>query len=700
MDSREQHERFGWTEWYIQFANKLLGYKSDRRALLEDLKQVYDRLEQEIKIKNPFFESDKPMNDVCPFTVFSSFNNNLSVENRIKVISFYSEKFDIKAPIPKGFDGIPVVPSIRAAFFGFGPDRKEDDIDNLWALFEAALQYADNPSDETRRMFITWFDKVRAQYGIKWNITIGLYWVRPFDYLSLDGACRWYLEREAERYGAIIKLREVLSDLPKGESYLELIDACKSIFLDNKTKEQSFPELSFNAWKAFNLVKSTKSKKERAWIVQANNNYYNIFGAVKDKDKITWSVKQYSKEVKKNDKVFIWAAGQEEGIIAAGMVETDPELRDDIKDSYARAPSEKVWPKGTPVVDIRLVYRFPDSIVKKEELKENTVLNSLTIFKNPRGTVFKVSPEQVVELEKLLEERKGIKDDEKKKEVYTRKDFLEEVFMDQSTYDRLVNLLRTKKNIILQGPPGVGKTFIAKRLAFSMIGEKDTDRVQIVQFHQSYSYEDFIMGYRPSNNGFELARGSFYLFCRKAEQDPDREYFFIIDEINRGNLSKILGELFMLMEPDKRGEKLRLLYSEEMFTVPNNVYIIGTMNTADRSLAMIDYALRRRFAFFTLKPAFESEGFKKFLAKNGSSSAKLETLINKVKELNEEIKEDPSLGEGFEIGHSYFCVGSTVTDEWLRDVVEFELSPLLKEYWFDNRKNVERWASELRSVLT
>ena len=151
---------------------------------------------------------------------------------------------------------------------------------------------------------------------------------------------------------------------------------------------------------------------------------------------------------------------------------------------------------------------------------------------------------------------------------YTAENFLDDVHMSEEDYSRLVGLLRNKKNIILQGAPGVGKTYAAKRLAYSMMGVKDVERVMMVQFHQSYSYEDFIMGFRPSATGFELKKGAFYNFCKKAEIDSDNEYFFIIDEINRGNLSKIFGELFMLIENDKRGNALQLLYSDEKFAVP------------------------------------------------------------------------------------------------------------------------------------
>lgn len=279
---------------------------------------------------------------------------------------------------------------------------------------------------------------------------------------------------------------------------------------------------------------------------------------------------------------------------------------------------------------------------------------------------------------------------------YTEDDFLKDVYMDEERYNTLKKLLLTKKNIILQGAPGVGKTYAAKRLAYSIMGEKDSSRVKMVQFHQSYSYEDFIMGFRPTESGFELKKGVFYEFCKQAEED-DRPYFFIIDEINRGNLSKIFGELFMLIENDKRGVELQLLYADEQFSIPDNVHIIGMMNTADRSLAMLDYALRRRFAFFDIMPAFQSNGFRAY--KKSIGNEKFDKLIDAVEQLNEAIKTDETLGEGFCVGHSYFSTKATVDDEWLKSVVEFELIPLLKEYWFDEPSKIRTWSQTLQEVI-
>ena len=280
---------------------------------------------------------------------------------------------------------------------------------------------------------------------------------------------------------------------------------------------------------------------------------------------------------------------------------------------------------------------------------------------------------------------------------YTKEDFLKDVYISEEKYDKLVNVLKRKKNIILQGAPGVGKTFLAKRLAYSIMGEKDDEHVKFIQFHQNYSYEDFVMGYRPIEEGFELKYGIFYNFCQKATKNPDKDYFFIIDEINRGNLSKIFGELLMLIEADYRDEKATLAYTGSDFSVPKNLHIIGMMNIADRSLAMIDYALRRRFSFFDIEPAFDSEGFSNY--QKEFSNKTFNELIKKIKKLNEAITQDQSLGKGFCIGHSYFCNAEECTLEWMKDIVEFDIFPMLSEYWFDDESKLNEWKDILYGVF-
>jgi 5-methylcytosine-specific restriction protein B len=332
-------------------------------------------------------------------------------------------------------------------------------------------------------------------------------------------------------------------------------------------------------------------------------------------------------------------------------------------------------------------------------IKDIPELQKMECFVNPNGSLFKLTKDEYEFLFDIIREQNPSfhLHDIQKFDSYTKSDFLSEVYLSEGEYDSLTALLEHKKNIILQGPPGVGKTFAANRLAYSILGNNDDKKVKIVQFHQSYSYEDFIMGYKPDETGFKLQNGVFYDFCKQAENCPEDKFFFIIDEINRGNLSKIFGELLMVIEKDYRDRKITMAYSPIPFSVPNNIYIIGMMNTADRSLAMIDYALRRRFSFYELYPAFNRDGFTSYQHSLGNDT--LNDLINAVKELNQEITDDASLGNGFCIGHSYFCKLEDNIEERLTEIVEYDIIPMLNEYWFDNKVKALDWAKKLHGIL-
>lgn len=360
------------------------------------------------------------------------------------------------------------------------------------------------------------------------------------------------------------------------------------------------------------------------------------------------------------------------------------------------ALAEIAKPNDGKLIYIRKTESLPVPI-DYSTIKSLPELADMEYMKNQQGSFFKLKEDEYNIIMDIIREDNPVRV-EQKNDIYDEESFLNDVFMDKSQYARLKSLLLTKKNVILQGAPGVGKTFAAKRLAYSILGEVDKSHVEFVQFHQSYTYEDFIMGFRPNEEGgFYLKRGIFYNFCKKAKADPDSKYFFIIDEINRGNLSKIFGELLMLIENDYRGESIKLAYSDELFDVPRNLYIIGMMNTADRSLAMIDYALRRRFSFFDMIPAFQTEGFKAYQKK--LDNKQFDNIIDGIVKLNEVISKDDSLGQGFCIGHSYFCNQKEVNIEWLQNVIDYDILPMLKEYWFDDIKQYEQQSNILKALL-
>lgn len=705
-------KRFQWTSFYMELASALLKYKNNRSELIGILKTIFSDAEMNF----PFKEKGKEVyEDICPFTVFGSFNKGITNANRIALLEQFAKQFSIKAAVPTEFDGIPVVMNLSAWFFAYKENRGEHDIDNLWELLEKAIAYSDEASADNKNAFITAYDTVSKQKMIKWNITMGLYWVRPYTFINLDSTNRAFITDvdNMPHYFTTI-FSDINKGIPDGTSYLFMCEQAKNALKQKEYEYHSFPELSYCAWKnnqetpdepATNRV-DANVKEIDYWIYSPGDNacmwdeFYNLgimgigWDDVTDLKEFTSKeeIKDYMKKVYdpsysyKNNAHCLWQFANEikigdvifvkkgmHKIIGKGVV-TSEYIYDSARETYKHIRKVEWTNKGE--------WEHPGQAVMK-------TLTCISPYPDYVQRLLSLFAEDILE-----ETSEQI---EIKYPPYTKDDFLNKVYMDEDTYNTLTELLEAKYNVILQGAPGVGKTFAAKRLAYSIMGQKDTSRVAMVQFHQSYSYEDFIQGYRPSKDGFELVNGAFYKFCKEAEEDNERPYFFIIDEINRGNLSKILGELMMLIEKDKRGEKIKLLYSNEWFTVPQNVRIIGMMNTADRSLALMDYALRRRFAFFDFAPAFSSEGFKNYLSEK--DSPKLEKLIAAVESLNSTISTDESLGDGFRIGHSYFCTDDEITDEWLKSVVEYEVIPLIKEYWFDEPTKVRDWSATLRSAI-
>ena len=718
--------QFTWVQFYKEFANKLLAYKSNREELIDKVKSIYT----ETEINMPTLEKDNNIVDIDPFTVFGLFNKSSMREmNRVKILSAVKKIFDVDAELPTSFESIPVLNNQNATFYYFVGDRGENDIDDLWSLFETAIQYASSPTAENRELLSQYFDLVINRKGNgNSKITMGLYWIAPNAFLNLDSRNEWYIYES----GKIAD--EVTDSLPKVEAkisskvYFEIVERLRDYLKSDLSDLKDFKELSFEAWKYSSEVneKIKEQKKEKAALEQKG-------AGLADDDVETTHYWIYSP----GDKASKWDEFYERGVMGLGWCEIGDYSQYSSKEEMKTAMKENIDPSKSYMNAAHATWQFlqvmkPGDIVFAKKGMHTVIAKGVvtsdyiydttdSVYPNVRKvnwinvgerqhpgqavmktlTDITAYTDYVSQLNALYEDEADdvSEPDEIVYPEYSPENFLEEVYMDGESYDTLVELIRVKKNVILQGAPGVGKTFAAKRLAYSMMGCKDQNRVMMVQFHQSYTYEDFIEGFRPSSvgDGFEIKKGSFYNFCKKAADDLDNEYFFIIDEINRGNLSKIFGELFMLIESDKRGNALQLLYSDEKFYVPANVNIIGMMNTADRSLAMLDYALRRRFAFFEMKPGFDSEGFKEY--RMNLNNDKFNRLIECVQSLNAVIKVDDSLGEGFCIGHSYFCNLKTITDKALSNIVEYEMVPLLKEYWYDEQTKVNDWTDRLRSSI-
>ena len=827
--------QFEWINFYSEFATKLLEFKDNRAELIADIQSAYSA----INMKLPKLESEDSIIDIDPFTVFGLFNKGITNANRIAILESFATVFNIKSKVPDNFDGIPVLNNLKATYYGFKDDRQAADIDNLWGLYESAINLAEKDDAANREIFTKWYDTVHDQLGIRWNITMGLYWIRPYEFINLDSRNRWFIvDPDNMPVDFVNSVKKKLNKVPYAAEYLAIKDACLHALKDGNYEYKNYPELSYRAWivsKQVNQekaeVKGKKSSKAaflrwfapliqalrdlggsgtpaeaRAKIIEneqlsedeinetrgKNNvnkfenevafarNYLVNAGYIDKSVYGIWTLTEAGKSVDMTSEMasdifknvlssspskqgknitaladedvhtvryWLYAPGEgscmwdefyTSGIMAIGWGEIGDLSTFDSKDamkikmrevideslSYKNA-AHATWQFANEmkIGDIVFVKKGMHQIIGRgvvmsdyeyDNTRDDEYKNIRQVdwthngeWPHPGQAVMKTLTDitsytdYVEKLNSLFENEteEDAEDVEKTYPPYTKEDFLSEVFMPEEEYEKLSGILRIKKNIILQGAPGVGKTFAAKRLAFSMMGVKDVERVMMVQFHQSYSYEDFIMGFRPSTDGFELKRGAFYNFCKKAEIDGDNDYFFIIDEINRGNLSKIFGELFMLIENDKRGVSLQLLYSDEKFSVPKNIYIIGMMNTADRSLAMLDYALRRRFAFFEIKPGFATDGFREY--RMSLENEKFDKLIACVESLNNVISNDESLGDGFCIGHSYFCnlLPDTIDDQVLSGIVEYELIPLLKEYWFDEPTKVKDWSSNLRSAI-
>lgn len=569
-DTPVDKQRFKWTQFYEEFADKLLVHRNDRSALMAAIQELPNKIEGiSVLHDQPTVGSKQPLDDICPFTVFGLFNRGITDANRIAIANELAAFLQVETPVPNSFEGIPIVNNQRSWFFGYKYRRGEYDIDTLWNLFETAIKHASNAETETAEALYGAYESATKSWGTGWNLSMGLYWIRPWKYLTLDGQSQTYITKKLGL--------EISKNGEKGrcssKDYFGLIDVLETRFQEDVYPVHSFPELSLSAW----LFKDT--------------------------------------------------------------------------DTTAH-------PNATDLDD--------DHTAEKDEV----AVLSVTL------------------------------------EPYTIDDIIADgCFLERESIAKIIIQLRHKKNLILQGPPGTGKTWLAKRLAYALMGHKDENSLRAVQFHPNLSYEDFVRGWRPSGEGrLSLVDGPFLEMINAAKKDPSIKHVVVIEEINRGNPAQIFGEMLTLLEADKRtpSEALELSYRRsegERIHIPANLYVIGTMNIADRSLALVDLALRRRFAFFDLKPKLGEVWRNWVHSKAGIDTDLLVLIEQRLVSLNNEISKDRNLGPQFQIGHSYVTppLNTKIDDApaWFQGVVDTEIGPLLEEYWFDDVERAAKWKIEL-----
>lgn len=700
---------FSWKPIYRELAEKLLGYQQRQGELVALLKELAAQKLKVVKTQDEFSDGSRgDLREIDPFTFFAAFNRDTSRESRLAILSEIKRRWNLAAPLPEKFDGLPVMNNMNSWFIRYAAKRSPSAVPDLWEL--ATVTFGAKKPDDVPATLI---DKcLRPGKGNLTSLTMGMFWFNPEQFPALD----WKNQSHAESAG--IKWDE---DQPSGAEYLKWARAIHEKFPGDlagfshaahkeATAEEDGPNggasADHNSATEPRLFKIAPGENAEFWesdcipkgiicvgwdgvgdLRQYHNfdDYRAAFAkehsynghqtTITKKARELWMLR----DLKAGD--LIAANHGTRKILAVGEVQAPGYVWDEKRERYCHTVKVRWDQSRSGAIDA--VGRWATTTVERLDDGLRRVILALPQKPAPKsGTPSPTTAQAPV--------------------GYSMDDAAAELFMERPALAHLIEVLTRKKNLILQGPPGVGKTFAAERIAFAFLGARDAKRVQRVQFHPSYGYEDFIQGIRPRKGGtFELQDGVFLKFCELATRNPDQRHVFVIDEINRGDLSKILGEAMMLLEPDKRGTSLPLMYEpDRTFSIPPNVFVIGTMNTADRSISLVDYALRRRFAFHDLRPGFETDAFAAHLSKCSRSAALIARVREKLAELNREIAADSrNLGPGYEIGHSYFCGTDLVSEpeRWFEDVVTYEIEPLLREYWIDQPDRLKKAVEKLRT---
>lgn len=701
-------ELFTWPPFYEELATKLLPYRQRQGELIAFLESLRERgctvtpLEDEDASGNPFL-----LKEIDPFTFFATFNRGLTDENRLKIIDAMRVFFTVAAPAPKDFAGIPIVNNQSSWFISHAAKRGANDVALLWDVFELALG-ADPIGDPA---FGAAFDAALSVRGIKINLTMALFWIRPRTLLSIDGTMREHLH----------------ITLPKGGLTFAFYQATYERVLAEHPG-QDFVALSHQAYLALQKngphpgsegIEAIINGAAKFWFVGA---YWDSNEASDQTDRFLaegvwengWPDRYLDRvrEMKVGDRICIKATStQKNGLPYDNRGQTASRMEIKARgtvvgnDGDGRSVAVEWEPKLKPRFWYGYTYQRAVWLLRKESPDARRLIR-FAFFDEPQDFRHVYIPPQSGSTPPPQDDADAEQVDAVA--AYAPIDVQTEgAFLSLDEIELALRRLRSKKLLVLQGAPGVGKTYVARKLAYALMETKDDTRIEMLQFHPAYTYEDFMRGYRPTGEAgkFELKDGPFALLCERAKKDG-RKHVLIIDEINRGHLSQVFGELFMLLEADKRGPAhgITPLYRRddaEKFYVPDNVYVIATMNIADRSLALVDFALRRRFAFMTLEPSFGTDSFRTWLLDRKMPETLYRLLTDKMLQLNARITKDAQLGSAFRVGHSFFCPNerdfSKLGRAWYDEIVATEIAPLIDEYWYDKPDEARAAKDDLRS---
>ena len=715
---------FGWTKFYMEFADQLMNYRDDRGPLVEFVRGVCRQQGLTNLENHPSLDGSKGLQDICPFTTMGTFNRGISDTKRLSIASALGTFLGVTDPVPESLDGIPTLTNTTSVV-----PWDISGVDALWRVFTEAIRLADFDDDPAQQSFVKAYDEAQSVRGVRINLTMGLFWIRPRKFPTLDGKSQKYM---SDRLGI------AMPQIPlRGREYLELADKLKERFNEEDSAVHSFQELSLAAY----VEPTTSNPTSPVWLVRAGANgedddanlvtglailgwqeVPDLTGAT-DKDEVRERVRQgypdepiqyvgstagqiarYMFDIQEGDVVVLPLMTQT-GLVALGRI-TGPYAYREVG-GIERHTRRVEWIR-TDVPRTDFGQDLQDELSRRRTVRriqsndaERRIAAMLDGSRDPN--IDATEPETVEPKQPPLASPEV--------SLYNLQDIINEgCFLEQSKLETILKRLRVKKNLILQGPPGTGKTWLAKKLAFALIGQKDERRVRRFQFHPNLSYEDFILGYRPDAEGkLTLVDGPFLKTVMRAQNDQSNDHVMVIEEINRGNPAQIFGEMLTLLESDKRNsdEALRLAYSssdsDRSVHIPENLYVIGTMNVADRSIALVDLALRRRFSFVNLEPVFGDVWRNWVHEKCGVPNDFLTNVEQRMTALNKRISSDSNLGSQFCVGHSYVTpTPETQIDDpvdWFRDVVDTEIGPLLDEYWFDNVSEAENAKSELLSEL-